>query len=221
MDANRLKMNSSKTEFILFGHRKQLQKCMTSSINVNGNTVHRSPSIKYLGVTLDEELTHNQHIKQKCKTAMYGIHRIKSIRSTITKDAAETLALGIVISHLDYANAIFIGLPQTAIAKLNRVKHIAARVVLGREAESLRNKECLKKLHWLPIQLRIQFKILFLVYKALHNTAPEYIRSMLTLSNPSRNLRSSSMYKKLEVPTIRKKTFANRSFSVHGPIWWN
>ena len=36
MDVNRLKMNSSKTEFILFASRWQLQKCMTNSINVNG-----------------------------------------------------------------------------------------------------------------------------------------------------------------------------------------
>ena len=36
MDVNQLKMNSSKTEFILFGSRGQLQKCTTNSINVNG-----------------------------------------------------------------------------------------------------------------------------------------------------------------------------------------
>ena len=36
MDAVRLKMNNSKTEFIYFGGSKQLEKCMTSQINVNG-----------------------------------------------------------------------------------------------------------------------------------------------------------------------------------------
>ena len=36
MDMNRLRMNSDKTEFILFGSQKQLQKCITSELNVNG-----------------------------------------------------------------------------------------------------------------------------------------------------------------------------------------
>ena len=77
MDANRLKMNGSKTEFIMFGHRKQLQKCITSSINIDGDSVNRLHIVKYLGALLDEELTLKQHIQHKCKSAMYGIHRIK------------------------------------------------------------------------------------------------------------------------------------------------
>ena len=88
MDANRLKMNGSKTEFIMFGHRKLLQKCITISINIDGDSVNRLHIVKYLGALLDEELTLKQH---KCKSAMYGIHRIKSIRSSLTEEAAGML----------------------------------------------------------------------------------------------------------------------------------
>ena len=38
---------------------------------------------------------------------------------------------------------------------------------------------------------------------------------------PSRTLRSNNIYKKLEIPLVKKQTFANRSFSVQGPKWWN
>ena len=41
MDHNRLKMNDSKTEFILFGSRKHLVKCITTDLNVNGNSIPR------------------------------------------------------------------------------------------------------------------------------------------------------------------------------------
>ena len=40
MDVNQLKMNSSMTEFILFGSQWQLQKCTTNSINANGVVVN-------------------------------------------------------------------------------------------------------------------------------------------------------------------------------------
>ena len=36
MDGNRLKMNDSKTEFIMFGSNKMLTKCRTTDINING-----------------------------------------------------------------------------------------------------------------------------------------------------------------------------------------
>ena len=222
MDRNRLKMNSTKTEFILFGFGTQLIKCTTQSINVVNDKVDRVKSIKYLGATLDEELNLKQHIKQKCKTAIYGVQRIKSIRSSLTREAAEVLALGIVISHLDYANAMFTGLPQVSLKRLQRVQSMAARVVLGKSAENFRSVECLKILHWLPICLRIKFKVLVLVYKSLYvESTPGYIRSMLQTCTAQRTLRSSSMHLKLQVPATKRKTFASRSFSVQGPIWWN
>ena len=46
MDQNKLKMNSSKTEFILLGSRQQLLKCETAGIIINNNLIKRSKSIK-------------------------------------------------------------------------------------------------------------------------------------------------------------------------------
>ena len=56
MDSNKLKMNCFKTEFILFGSRQQINKCFTTSININGDRVDRAGSIKYLGAMLDESI---------------------------------------------------------------------------------------------------------------------------------------------------------------------
>ena len=60
MDAVRLKMNSSKTEFIYFGGPRQLEKCLTSQINVNGEQIPRSQMTRYLGAYLDPTLNLKQ-----------------------------------------------------------------------------------------------------------------------------------------------------------------
>ena len=39
MDVNGLCMNGDKTEFLLVGSRKQLSNCVSTEINVNGETV--------------------------------------------------------------------------------------------------------------------------------------------------------------------------------------
>ena len=54
MDANKLKMNCSKTEFILFGSRQQMLKCHTTDIEIGGDTVERADVIRYLGAYLDQ-----------------------------------------------------------------------------------------------------------------------------------------------------------------------
>ena len=79
------------------------------------------------------------------------------------------------------------------------------------------------KLHWLPIRARIEYKILLLVFKCLHNMAPKYLENLLTINNRegiARNLHSNDVVT-LIVPHVKNKTFVAWSFSVQGPIWWN
>ena len=151
---------------------------------------------------------------------MCGLKRIRNVRDALAKEAAEVLVLGCVISHLDYANSIFIGINKCDLNRLQRVQNISTRIVLGSDAPES-NRECLKMLHWLPIDLHVKFKALCLVYKSLHNEGPIYMREILKECIPSRTLRSNSIYKKLEIPLVKKQTLPNRSFSVQGPKWWN
>ena len=118
---------------------------------------------------------------EMCRKAMYGLYRLKKGRKGLASEAAETIAVDIVMSHLDYSNTMLIGLPKYEISRLQRVQVSAARVVLGRKAlES--STRFLKQLHWLPIHLRIEDKVLTLVFKPLNGTAPQYLKDMLKLS---------------------------------------
>ena len=117
MDENWLKMNSSKTEVIIFGSRQQLSKTITNSMCINGKNIEISDCIKYLGVWTDQHLTFKHHIKIKCKTAMWNLQKLKNIRPVLTIEAANTLAMGTIISHLDYCTSIYSGLPETDLKK--------------------------------------------------------------------------------------------------------
>lgn len=48
-----------------------------------------------------------------------------------------------------------------------------------------------RSFHWLQISLRIQFKILVITVRALHDQAPAYIKQRLQPYNTSRELRAS------------------------------
>ena len=221
MDSNRLKMNDTKTEYIQFGNKRQLQKCHSDSINVNDVVVKKSCDIKYLGVWLDDTLSFRTHITKKCRTAMLNLQRLKLIRSSLTVDVCKTLVQGLVISHLDYANAVLVGLPRYELNKLQRVQNIAAKLVLKKRKYDSAT-ECRRELHWLPISARIDFKIILLVFKCLNNMAPSYLQSLIRLKTTNREgLRSSKDNLLLEVPFTLRKTFAERSFSIYGPKTWN
>ena len=158
MDSNRLKMNTTKTEFIMFGWKKQLQKCITETMKVNDDMVPRSNTVKCLGAWLDQHLSFKTHIKKKCQTAMMNLQKIKTIHHMLSQEACHQQILGLVMSHLDYVNAILINLPQREINKLQRIQNMAAKIVLCKSKYES-SRESLWELHWLPIHRRIQHKI--------------------------------------------------------------
>ena len=104
---------------------------------------------------------------------MNSINTIKLIRNSLSKEVCQTIVQALVISHLDYANAILIDLLDIAIKKLQRVQNIAARLVLGNQSSEESSKENLQKLHWLPVKYRTEFKLFALfigVFKIKHQT---------------------------------------------------
>ena len=220
MCENRLKMNSEKTEFILCESRQKLQQCKSDELLVNGTPVTRNDCIKYLGTWVDANLSFKVNIAKKCNAAMAGIRKLRYLRDYMDIEELKIVASALVLSYLDYTNSLYIGLPDCDISKLQRVQNIAAKTILKRKKFDSAT-EALKELHWLPIDLRIKFKILCFVYKCLDGNAPEYLQNLLVIRNQLRSLRSSSKYKQLVIPLVRKSTFARRSFSVMGPTLWN
>jgi flagellar biosynthesis chaperone FliJ len=177
--------------------------------------------MKYLGVWMDETLSLKVNIRAKCKSAASIIRCVTKIRDYIDTETAKTLIVTLVLSQLDYANSILAGLPENSIAQLQRIQNWAAKVVLRRSKYDSSTK-ALKDLHWLPVRERVNFKILCLVHKCLHDSGPPYLQKLLVLKQSGRTTRSAtSGVRLLEVPRTKKATFAARSFSVHGPTIWN
>jgi hypothetical protein len=221
MDANKLKMNSSKTEFMYIGSWQQLCKCNYASSDMVGTKVLRSAHVKYLGVVIDENLTLQKHNAAKCRVAALNIQYISSIRKHLTLESAKQLCYSLVLSHIDYCNVLFMGLPDSTLAKLQRIQNWAAKVALQRRKHDS-SHSALYELHWLPVKYRVQFKILLFVFKALRGLTPAYISNLIVEAKPKRATRSSSNKGiLLEVPSTKRMTFAARSFSVVGPTLWN
>ena len=82
----------------------------------------------------------------------------------------------------------------------------------------------LRRLHWLRIEWRINYKVCLTVFKELHGQAPEYITELCTLDRTQRRpLRSASTsLSRLLVPQrAHKSAFSDRAFAVAGPLQWN
>ena len=124
-----------------------------------------------------------------------------------------------ITSRLDNCNALLYGMPKFQIARLQRIQNLAARIV--RRTPRLDHiTPVLQALYWLPVQYRVQYKLLLLTFKALRGLAPPYISELLEPYTPSRQLRSAGQHL-LVVPKTRYVTVGDRSFTKAAPVLWN
>ncbi len=144
------------------------------------------------------------------------ISRLKPILSF--KDL-ETVIHAFITSRLDYCNSLYVGICQRHLSHLQIVQNAAARLLTGMKKRD-HITPVLSSLHWLPVQYRIDFKILLMVFKALHNMSPSYITNLLEYHTPARTLRSADKLL-LAVPRSQKKSKGDRAFMVVAPKLWN
>ena len=131
------------------------------------------------------------------------------------------LIKSLALLHLDYANSLLTGLPARRIKIMQNIQNLAAKVTLGKQ-KSDSSTECLKTLHWLPVKYRMDYKICTLVFKCLHAMVPTYLTKVIKIKQQARQgLRSANMNNILDVPKMKRKTFASRAFSAYGPRTWN
>ena len=159
------------------------------------------------------------HINQICKGAWFHLRNIGLIRSYLDQSTTERLVHSFVTSKLDCMNSLLYGLPKCYLEKLSRIHHAAARLIfLLKKRDHI--SPILKHLHWLPIKLRIEYKIILLTYKALNGLAPTYISELLHPVLHSRSLRSNSQ-NLLVLPKTHSVTYGDRRFSFAAPKLWN
>ena len=76
------------------------------------------------------------------------------------------------------------------INKLQRIQNSVARIITGHgRCEHI--PPVLKSIQWLPVQKRIKFNTLALVYKAVNYLAPAYLQELLHTQVPRREFWSS------------------------------
>ncbi|KAJ0022765.1 hypothetical protein NQD34_014899 [Periophthalmus magnuspinnatus] len=109
--------------------------------------------------------------------------------------------------------------PKSTIRSLQLVQNAAARVLTGTKRRD-HISPVLQYLHWLPVELRIKFKVLLLTYKTLNSMDTSYLQDAIVLYQPNRALRSQNAGL-LVVPRVSKSTVGGRAFSYQAPVLWN
>jgi len=215
----KLKMNDDKTEFVIMCSPHYLNTFKELTIKIGDTTINAAKKARNLGVIFDAHLDMKKHVTSVCQSAFFQLRKIGSIRKYLTDASVAQLIHAFVTSRLDYCNSLLAGVPAATLKKLQKVQNAAARII-SKTRKFDHITPILLKLHWLPLPLRVEFKILLLTYRALHDLAPEYLKGLIIPYTPARSLRSSSCNLLTPIKT-KLSTYGDRAFSAVAPRLWN
>ncbi len=111
MKEHHLQLNLAKTELLVFLATPTLQHDFT--IQLGSSTITPSTSVRNLGAIFDDQLTFKEHIAKTAQSCRFARHNIRKIRPFLTEHAAQLLVQALVISRLDYCNALLLDFHQT------------------------------------------------------------------------------------------------------------
>ena len=129
--------------------------------------------VRDLGVLLDSSLSTRQHIARITSTCFFHLRRLRKLSRILDIDARKRLVCALILMRVDYCNTALAGLPDSALAPLQRVLHAAAQFVLDSRPRD-HVTVALRILNWLPVRQRITYKLCTLMHGVAFGHAPTY-----------------------------------------------
>ena len=126
--ANKISLNCSKTEMIMF-KRASIKIDFKFKIKLNGHRLYPSDSIKYLGILLDSKLNWNQH----CETLSTKLKRangmLMKIRHYVQKKELKSIYFALFSSHLNYGCQIWAQCNNVYTRRIFKLQNRAQRII--------------------------------------------------------------------------------------------
>ena len=157
MIKNKLKINDSKTEFIVFRSPPAKQDLSSLSVYVGDSIIQQSSKVRDLGVISDQFLSFDDYISSVCRSTHFHLRNIGRIQYLLSHHATAQLIHARISIRLDYGNSMLYNLPKSSILILQRIQNQAARI-FTRTPHRDHVTEVLIDLHWLKIGLCTKYK---------------------------------------------------------------
>ncbi len=203
--SNRLSLNVSKTEFIIFKPpKKQVPQRIT--LKLNGTTLYESPKIKYLGIIMDDKLTWKYHITELCKKVSKSIGIIYKMRKLCPQRIQMSLYYSLIHSQLNYGTCIWGNADAIHINKLRVLQKKAVRIIGNASEYHEHSSPIFKKLNILKFDDQLKMQYACIMWDFEHGNLPKcftnYFRKISEIHKyKTRNSTSGKLSENINVNT--------------------
>ncbi len=156
MKNHHFQLNLAKTELLVVPSTPLFHHNFTFQLDTS--TITPSKPARNLGVMIDNQLTFSDHVAKTSPSCKFALFNMKKIRPFLSEHASQLLVQALVLSRLDYCNALLAGIAASSIKPLQLIQNTEARYIFN-EPKRMHVTPLFINLHWLLIAACIQFKI--------------------------------------------------------------
>ena len=121
LQSNRLSLNIEKTSFMLLIHSNTFN--VPLDIRIGGNRLNRTSCIRFLGVTIDDQLIYNAHVKVLSKKLSCVVGVMKRNANCLPPFVLRQEYFSLFQSAMEYGVAVWGGCGLTNRAKIARTQN--------------------------------------------------------------------------------------------------
>ncbi len=133
MKDHHLQLNLAKTELLVVSANPSFHHNFT--FQLASSTITPSKTARNIGVVIDAKLNFTDHITKTAWSCRFSLYNINKIRPFLSEHATQLLVQALVLSRLEYCNALLAGLPASSIKPLQLIQNAAARLIFNEPKE--------------------------------------------------------------------------------------
>ena len=136
----KLTLSIGKSKFLLFHGRRKNSHEYIKAISIGKDEIPRVTQFKYIGLTLDENLTWEPHINNICSALVRYYSIFYNIRNSITFDIARAIYYACIYPHTSYTIEIYGTANDTLMSKLQVQQNKLLKLITKRDYRCSTNK---------------------------------------------------------------------------------
>ena len=169
--------------------------------------------MKYLGVSVDENLSSTIQYKKLKSKLKSGLSSIRKLKNILPQTKLDQVYRALLESHLRYCNEIWGSLSNTKLDHLQRLQNRARTLI-----ESSRLKDGWKCM-WLSVSSLIKYDRAIMIYKIANDLCPDSLKGRFSTRSQLSNYR---LRNSLGIDLQRQNfEFSKRSFYYSAAKAWN
>jgi len=216
---NKLSLHMGKTELILFGTKRKLKNWQNYTIECEGQVIQATPSVKYLGLTIDQYLNGDEMARGIIKKVNSRLKFLYRQANFLDQNIKKILCTALILCLFDYSISSWYGGIHKQMSKsLQVAQNKVIRFILNKDARYHIKEDDFKNLNFLNILNRAKQLRLNHVFDIFNEAGPEYLRSHFTRISNIHQHHTRNSVQNFQIP--KTTTITSGSFYYHAIHDW-